>query len=282
MSLFGTPAQAPSKHLLEIKAGKLIKENNMLKPDVALKGLLYLEQEDDLMHVIFQDRTTKVIVEDLILFPGDAELVKIHARNYVLKWKEISQRVFFWMQEPKEETDAELVAKFNNIINNQSVDVNEDAQIQALLSQTSGGTSSRSAATTAPASGAAPSSKSAQMDQLRSILANIQVPPSEPDLDLSDAITPDLVSGMLSDSHVAQALFPHLPAGAKHTTAELNSVIRSPQFKSALRTLSYAIRSQQLTAAQLGVEGGSNQPLQSVLQLLKIMQERYGSSMQTD
>ena len=76
----------------------------------------------------------------------------------------------------------------------------------------------------------------------------------------------------MNDAGVTEALFPHLPAEAPKTREEIQSIIRSPQFKSALRTLSYAVRSGQITASQLGVEGGGSTPLQSVLQLLRVIQ----------
>ena len=75
---------------------------------------------DDLMHFCWKDRTSNAVVEDLIIFPDEAELIPVPqaTRVYVLKFKSSSQRVFFWIQEPEEDNDVELITRFNYFINN--------------------------------------------------------------------------------------------------------------------------------------------------------------------
>ncbi|TPX42463.1 hypothetical protein SeMB42_g05112 [Synchytrium endobioticum] len=299
MSLFGISAQIAKKHLVEIKAGKCTREGNLVTPDPR-KGLLYLDQVDDLLHLCWKDRTANTVVEDLIIFPDEAELIQIaHAtsgRIYVLKFKSSSQRIFFWLQEPKDDKDAETIARFNHLLNNPPAPASSagamggamnPTDLAQLLGQMSGrdGVSSRAAAhdppsTTAVAPAAAPPGPATRgkLEELRNILANIQVPQSDADIELGDVITPELVSPLLNDASVTGALFPHLPIGAPKTTDEIHSVLRSPEFKSALRTLSYAVRSGQITPSQLGVEGGGDSPLQSVAHLLRVIQERFGNS----
>ena len=57
-----------------------------------------------------------VCTQDLIIFPGDAELSRVGqcttGRVYMLKFRDASSRRFFyWMQEPKESKDEDLVKK---------------------------------------------------------------------------------------------------------------------------------------------------------------------------
>lgn len=65
MGLFSNAPSARSKNLVEIKAGKMNLQGNMVKPDKR-KGLIYVFQADDtLMHFAWKDRQTGV-VEDVI------------------------------------------------------------------------------------------------------------------------------------------------------------------------------------------------------------------------
>ena len=52
-------------------------------------------------------RTSGKVEDDLIIFPDDIEFVKVPActtgRVFVLKFKSSSRRLFFWMQEPKDD-----------------------------------------------------------------------------------------------------------------------------------------------------------------------------------
>ncbi len=56
------------------------------------------------------------------MFPDEAELVRVAqcttGRVYVLKYKSSSQRVFFWMQEPKNDKDEDFCKRVNGLINN--------------------------------------------------------------------------------------------------------------------------------------------------------------------
>ena len=64
MSLFGNSQPVRSRNLVEIKAGKMSLQGNMVKPDKR-KGLLYVYQSDDtLMHFAWKDRTSGA-VEDV-------------------------------------------------------------------------------------------------------------------------------------------------------------------------------------------------------------------------
>merc|ERR1712008_320448 len=71
--------------------------------------------EDQLMHFKWQDRTTSTVEDDLIIFPDDVEFKKVSqcttGRVFILKFKSTSRKLFFWMQEPKDDKDEELCKK---------------------------------------------------------------------------------------------------------------------------------------------------------------------------
>jgi len=119
----GRGGAAPSKALVEFRAGKMTTAtgSNLVSPD-RRKGLIQIEQGDDqLMHFKWKDRGTGVIEDDLIIFPDDIEFVRVKqcttGRVFVLKFKSSSRRMFFWMQEPKEDKDEEYCKKVNDCLN---------------------------------------------------------------------------------------------------------------------------------------------------------------------
>ncbi|CAG9763705.1 unnamed protein product [Ceutorhynchus assimilis] len=150
-ALFGSAATGPgstggNKHLVETRAGKMNLKNKMVNPDKR-KGLLYVYQsEDSLMHFCWQDRTTGVVEDDLIIFPDDCEYVKVPqcttGRVYMLKFKSSNRKFFFWLQEPKTDKDEDNCKRINELLNNPSSAVQSslerpDQDLQALLSSMS-------------------------------------------------------------------------------------------------------------------------------------------------
>ncbi|KAL1523294.1 hypothetical protein AB1Y20_018243 [Prymnesium parvum] len=117
MSMFGAPA-ANSNSLCQMKAGKMTLVATTVTADPR-KGLLILRKSDDgLMHLIWQERTTGTIEDDLIVFPGDATLRQIPACKdgfaMVLEFA-TGRKLFFWSQEMRKKgsdwTKAEDIAK---------------------------------------------------------------------------------------------------------------------------------------------------------------------------
>jgi len=112
-----------SKALVEFRAGKMtMNSSNLVTPDKR-KGQVMVEQGDDqLMHFKWKDRTTGTIEDDLIIFPDDVEFKKVAqcttGRVFILKFKSSSRKLFFWMQEPKDDKDEELCKKVNDFLNN--------------------------------------------------------------------------------------------------------------------------------------------------------------------
>jgi len=117
----GASGGSGSKAVVEFRAGKMTMSGNLVTPDKR-KGMIQVEQgEDTLMHFKWKDRGTGVVEDDLIIFPDDIEFVRVDqcktGRVYLLKFKSSSRRMFFWMQEPKDDKDEELCKKVNDSLN---------------------------------------------------------------------------------------------------------------------------------------------------------------------
>jgi len=124
--IFGTSTQLGSsggnRHLVEFRAGRMNMVGKMVHPD-SRKGLLYLYQTDDqLIHFCWKDRTSGTIEDDLIIFPDDCEFKKVEqcktGRVYLLRFKSSNRKLFFWLQEPKQDKDDEWCRRINEVMNN--------------------------------------------------------------------------------------------------------------------------------------------------------------------
>ncbi|KAJ8925605.1 hypothetical protein NQ315_009445 [Exocentrus adspersus] len=149
-ALFGSSSTGPgstggNKHLVEMRAGKMSLKGRMVYPDKR-KGLLYVYQsEDSLMHFCWQDRTTGIVEDDLIIFPDDCEYLKVPqcttGRAYLLKFKSSNKKFFFWLQEPSADKDEDNCKRINELLNNPSSAVqstaNPDSDLQSLLNNMS-------------------------------------------------------------------------------------------------------------------------------------------------
>lgn len=118
----GGAVASASRYLVEFKAGKMTLQDGWVRPSNK-KGMVYVHQgEDTLMHFCWKDRTSGVVEDDLIIFPDDCEFKRVPqcttGRVYLLKFKSSSKKYFFWMQEPKEDKDADLCKKVNDSLNN--------------------------------------------------------------------------------------------------------------------------------------------------------------------
>ena len=112
-----------------MKAGKMTLAGTTVTPDPR-KGLLILRKDDGLMHLIWKDRATGTVEEDLIIFQGDASLRHVpqcaDGFGMLLEFSS-GRRFFFWSQEPRKkdlgwgEDDAakefEMLEQANAILN---------------------------------------------------------------------------------------------------------------------------------------------------------------------
>ncbi|KAL7743955.1 hypothetical protein ACLKA6_003173 [Drosophila palustris] len=110
------------KHLVEFKAGRMIQNHGakMVEPDER-KGLLYLYRDrEDVLHFCWKDRRSNKTELDVIAPPGSLEFRRVEScktgRIYVLKFRRSTNRMFFWMQDPRFDLDDDLCARVNELL----------------------------------------------------------------------------------------------------------------------------------------------------------------------
>ncbi|KAF9920975.1 hypothetical protein FBU30_009053 [Linnemannia zychae] len=263
-------ALATKLPLLEFKAGRCFRTTgtNIVKPDPT-KGLVYLEEEDGLMHFYWKNRASGEIEDDLILFPGDAELIEVPqcttGRVVMLQFKSSSQKLFYWLQEASTSRDQIIIQTVNSLIHSQEDEeeyLDDDAAMEdvevsasdaassiapsAAFAPAAPATSTANPTATAPAGGSSLTAQ--QMDQLRHLLGGLQGPQAvqRSNLRLDHILTPGAVAPLLNNPEICAALFPHLPESSERTPEEIQAIVRSPQFSQALVSLSTALESGQL------------------------------------
>lgn len=72
--IFGNSGNMPgssngNRHLVEFRAGRMNVVGKMIHPDKR-KGMVYVYQDDGLVHFCWKDITTNAVEDDLIIFPG--------------------------------------------------------------------------------------------------------------------------------------------------------------------------------------------------------------------
>ncbi|EJW83958.1 hypothetical protein WUBG_05129 [Wuchereria bancrofti] len=121
-------SQANNGYLVEFKAGRSnlqagsAVDRRKVVADKT-KGLVFIKQSSDqLMHFCWKNRETGAIVDDLIIFPGDTEFLRVKectdGRVYMLKFKSTDEKRLFWMQDGKADKDDENCKKVNETLNN--------------------------------------------------------------------------------------------------------------------------------------------------------------------
>ncbi|XP_028406059.1 proteasomal ubiquitin receptor ADRM1-B-like [Dendronephthya gigantea] len=144
-ALFGSNIGSSSKNLVEFRAGKMKLNGTTVTADKR-KGLVYVFQgEDSLMHFCWKDRGSGKVEDDLIIFPDDVEYKAVKqcttGRVFILKFKNSSRKLFFWMQEPKSDKDEDLMKKVNDFLNNPPAPGSSGGGLRHLGDQLIGDTS---------------------------------------------------------------------------------------------------------------------------------------------
>ena len=116
--------------MLQMKCGKMNIANTTITADPR-KGLLILRKaEDGLMHLIWKDRNAGTVVDDLIVFEGDATIRQIEECKdgfaMLLEFSQTARKLFFYSQEPRKKglgwaaddvtKESELLDKANQIL----------------------------------------------------------------------------------------------------------------------------------------------------------------------
>jgi len=289
---------------IAFKAGRCFRRENTNFVDAEpTKGAITLQNgEDGLLHFMWKDRSTNDIEEDLILFPGEATLVKVDqsawGRTYVLKFSSSNQRHFFWMQDADSSRDAEFVSNVNRLLT--------DPQMVPIWSAPGGSSEPQASTSSAPAAGssqAAATSQSipgapgvqatpeqlAQMQQILASFAAQGAQQQQPELSLVDILTPANLTPLFS-SHpeLVQALFPYLPPDLPTPPNEetLQQIIASPQFRGAVRSFDQALRTGLLggLVRGLGLPEEAGTGIEAFLNAIQeqARQEDGGDRMDTD
>ncbi|KZT73735.1 adhesion regulating molecule [Daedalea quercina L-15889] len=228
---------------IAFKAGRCFRRENTNFVDAdPTKGAIVLQNgEDGLLHFTWKDRSTNNVVEDLILFPGEATLVKVDqsawGRTYVLKFSSSNQRHFFWMQDADSSRDAEFVSNVNRLLT--------DPQMVPIWSAPGASTEPHASQSVPGMPGVQATPE--QLAQMQQILASFaaQGGAQQPEISLVDILTPANLTPLFS-SHpeLVQALFPYLPPDLPTPPNEdtLRQIISSPQFRGAVRNFDQALR----------------------------------------
>lgn len=258
LPLFGGTQQKSTKNLIEFKAGKMVQKGKMVHPDTR-KGQIYIYKSDDsLTHFCWKDRTSGEVVDDLIIFPEDADFSRVKqcttGRVYIMKFRSSNRRFFCWMQEPKEDKDEERCKKVNEILNGASSAEETPAPAapatpaatttaanlgqSQLMEMLGGGTPVSSRTNGAPVSVAA----------LQNILNTLPNNGGQPKESVSPAsvISKEAIESLLECPDTVAKLEQHLPEALRGNPETLRSTLNSPQFQQGLQIFSSAFKSGQL------------------------------------
>merc|ERR1719382_2367836 len=235
-----------------------------------------VEQGDDqLMHFKWKDRTSSTVEDDLIIFPDDVEFKKVSqcttGRVFILKFKSTSRKLFFWMQEPKDDKDEELCKKVNDFLNNPpapgssssrggsmgggsgGLDLSNlgDSELQSLLNNMSqsqlvqlfggGGSSSLAAA-------------NIRLSDLQNVLSGLPSAGSSsgsagPNVDLSSGLTAEALQPLLENPEFVRKmkeLLPEEEQAQDDASGQVRGTLHSPQFRQALGMFSSGLQTGQL------------------------------------
>ncbi|KAH7873176.1 proteasome complex subunit Rpn13 ubiquitin receptor-domain-containing protein [Lentinula edodes] len=235
---------ADSGTLLAFKAGRAFRREgtNFVDPSPA-KGAILLRREDDLLHLMWKNRTSNEVEEDLILFPSDATFLKVSqapGRVYVLKFSSSNQRHFFWMQDASSVRDEEFVNNVNGFLMDPDYEASWGSSSQPSTSTSTAGASQSSA----PSNFQATPEQLAQLQQLlTSAVGSGAAPPSN--VSLNNILTPANITPLFtSHPDLIPTLFPHLPPDLPMPPSPevLQRIISSPQFRSAVSSFDQALR----------------------------------------
>ena len=175
------------------------------------------KSEDGLTHLIWKDRVANSVVDDLIVFEGDAKIQRVEECKdgfcMLIAFAAGGRKLFFYSQEPRKKgsdwedvsKEKDLLDKFDRVLSGESATAREGTgalgMTQAELLAMLGGTVAppAPAAPAAPASSAAPAAAAGaapvfSADSISSILGSIPAPPAG---GAAPAFSADAISSIL-------------------------------------------------------------------------------------
>lgn len=220
---------------LEFPAGKMLTENNKVKPDLR-KGKISLYIDDsECFHFQWAPLDSSP-EDDFIIFPGEfsfSKVVQTKSRVYLLEFQ--GERHFYWMQDPDSSKDEGLCREVNKLLTPPV----EEPKVDTL--------------------------------GLAKILESFGKIQKIPDID--EILTPDILKSLAGELEKYPELVELLPDNQK-TKEKLRENLVSAQLQHAMQVLSEAIRSPggQAIFASLGLHegmGSGNDPLEKFLRALQ-------------
>lgn len=260
--------------IVEFKAGKMDWDGRMVTPDKRKGKLSLLKDGEDLHHVTWTDRDKNEKIDDWVVVQ-DAYLERVQkcttGRVYVLKYLSSKIRLFFWMQEPKDDKDEEMIKKFND-------GIGAEIPAKAVAANTGAGAASGAAGSTGAAGAAAPGSQAALQAQLLAMLQGVQVQPRGPRVTLNNMLKPETLLTLAEDAEALAELKTHMPK-EQQSDQDVVETLRSPQLKQNMSVLSQAIHSDQLPTlfTMLGLRGGPQPGEDPMESLIKALEQKHKS-----
>jgi len=272
--------------IVEFRAGKLDWDGKMCTPDKRKGKLSLVKDAEDLHHVIWFDREKNEKIDDLVVV-NDAYLERVTkvttGRVYVLKYTSSKLRVFFWMQEPQDEKDNELVKKFNDAIGAEIPSKNQPVSQAALASALTGAASATGSGAGAAAGAGSNAALQAQLLAMLQGAGAAGMPGGAmlqrgPQVSLTHILKNDVLMQLATDSEALKELKTHMP-GDQQEDNDVLETLRSAQLKQNMSVLSQAIYSDQLPILwrMLDLPGGPTPGEDPMESLCKALTQKHGS-----
>ncbi|KAK4051632.1 hypothetical protein OIV83_002772 [Microbotryomycetes sp. JL201] len=250
--------------LVQFKAGRCERQGNTnTVVPVPGRGLITIEEEDGLLHFRFKDLDANAVIEDLILFEGDASFIKASERVHCLKFSSSSARSFYWHQNVDPSKDAENARRVNELIGGTVDQEGSAMDVEGEVTAAPIASTSTTAPAPAPFETPAPQTRQAssssdvapaaprkaigsdqQLAQLQDILAGLrgQAGP-KPEFTLPDVLPPSEMQAILyTNPSLATKLYPFLPPEIPKTFENVLKALTSPEFQRTLSSLDRALR----------------------------------------
>ncbi|GAA5857508.1 hypothetical protein JCM5353_001843 [Sporobolomyces roseus] len=269
--------------IIQFKAGRSFREGEtnqvVSQPD---RGIVYLEEEDGLLHFYYKDLSSSTVVEDLIIFPGDATFKIANKQNKVsvLKFNSSSARHFFWHQDQGlSEQEFEARGKrVNELIGGETEEGEQESTLGMEVETAAAPSTSSASSAPAPSSsttrGGPPPVSGSQALQLENILSAFRAAGGSkstgsgsgaemgalqsalrgagggaPEFTLPDVLPSSTLTSLISTlpdsslSHLSSFLPPTLPSSSPaEQRTSLIRALTSPEFKRSTASLDRALR----------------------------------------